>query len=102
MASRLNLHEELCSVLGSRNVYYQPPSGVKMKYPAIRYSLDKRNLTYADGVVYNSRKAYQVIVIDTDPDSELPDILETNFQAISFENNYVSDGLYHTVYVINY
>ena len=32
MDRRLKLHEELCDILGSRNVYFQPPETVKMKY----------------------------------------------------------------------
>ena len=38
MDRRLQLHEELCSVLGSRNVYFQPPETIKLTYPCIIYS----------------------------------------------------------------
>ena len=38
MGSRLELQSKLEELLGSRNVYYQPPESLKMKYPAIRYS----------------------------------------------------------------
>ena len=37
MKTRYELHEFLCEILGSRNVYFQPPESVKMKYPAIVY-----------------------------------------------------------------
>lgn len=40
MASRLNLQTFLEEILESRNVYFQPPESVKMKYPAIVYALD--------------------------------------------------------------
>ena len=33
MERRLELHEALCEVLGSRNVYFQPPDNVTMRYP---------------------------------------------------------------------
>jgi hypothetical protein len=47
MASRLELHEELCAVLGSRNVYFMTPESVKMNYDAIRYALNGKNLNPA-------------------------------------------------------
>ena len=35
--SRLELHALLVELLGSTNVYYEPPETLKMSYPAIRY-----------------------------------------------------------------
>ena len=34
---RNDLQKLLVEVLGSKNVYFQPPESVKMKYPAIVY-----------------------------------------------------------------
>ena len=36
--TREELHELLVSVLGSRNVYFQPPESIRMQYPAIVYA----------------------------------------------------------------
>ena len=47
MASRRELHEILVGILGSKNVYYEPPSSLLMKYPAIVYSLDDIDKRYA-------------------------------------------------------
>ena len=38
MASRLELQTKFENILGSRNVYFQPPASVQMRYPAIVYS----------------------------------------------------------------
>ena len=38
MASRLNLQDKLEEVLGSKQVYFQPPESLKLKYPCIVYS----------------------------------------------------------------
>lgn len=38
MASRLDLQTFLEELLESKNVYFQPPESVKMKYPAIVYA----------------------------------------------------------------
>ena len=68
MASRLNLQTELETILGSRNVYYQPPESVKMKYPAIVYSRKNIDNIFADDTVYTQNHAYELTVIDPNPD----------------------------------
>ena len=71
MEKRIELHEIFCNILETRNVYYQPPESVKMKYPAIVYSRSDINNTFADDKVYIQSNAYEVTVIDEDPDSEI-------------------------------
>lgn len=101
MANRLNLHEELCSLLGSRNVYFQPPESVKMRFPAIVYELTSRDKEHADNHMYRSMKAYTVTVIDNDPDGLIPDrILNMNYAK--FDRRFKSDGMYHDVFTIYY
>lgn len=97
MASRLKLHEELCEILGSRNVYFQPPESLKLSYPCIVYSLsnvDKRN---ASDKLYRSFNQYQVVVIDVDPDSDIHMRILNHYPMCSFERGYTSDNLNHNV-----
>lgn len=75
MASRLDLQTFLEELLKSKNVYFQPPESVKMKYPAIVYALDDIENVHADNGVYSSHRHYSVTVIDSDPDSELVGIM---------------------------
>jgi hypothetical protein len=56
MASRLALHEIRCEILDSRNVYFQPPASVKMKYPAIVYGLEDIQNRFANDGVYSSKR----------------------------------------------
>lgn len=94
MASRSELHEKLCELLGSRNVYYQPPESVKMEYDAIRYSLDDMFTLLANGKRYVSEKRYNVIVISRLPDPEVVDkILELPYSSLG--RPYVADNLNH-------
>ena len=37
---RLSLHNILVSILGTSNVYFQPPTTITLKYPCIIYKLD--------------------------------------------------------------
>lgn len=101
MASRLELHEDLCEILGSRNVYYNPPASVKMKYPAIVYSRDTINTQHADNAVYNQKTAYSVTVVDPDPDSAYIDPI-SKLPLCRFSRHYVADNLNHDTFILYY
>lgn len=96
---RLELNELLAELLGSRNVYYQPPESVRMKYPAIKYSRDDIQNTFANNNVYMQQYAYEITVIDEDPDSEIVDKI-SKLPTARFERHYTSDDLNHDVYKI--
>ena len=101
MERRLELHEKLCTLLGSRNVYFDPPESVRMRYPAIVYSRADIQNTYANNGVYQSRTRYSLTVITDDPDSEL--IKEVNSLPLcSYDRYYASDNLGHDVFTIYY
>ena len=59
MRSRLELHDILVEILGSRCVYFQPPEKVKMNYPCIVYELSKIKSTMADNKRYLNTKRYR-------------------------------------------
>ena len=99
MNDRLELHELLCQVLGSRNVYFQPPESVKMKYPAIRYSRNTIENISADNVVYKQNVFYMITVIDKDPDSEIVERV-SQIPRIAYDRHYVADNLNHDVYIL--
>lgn len=97
MASRLELQEMLEGICD--NVYFQPPSSVRMSYPAIRYELYDIDNRYADNKVYLQDRAYQLTVIDRDPDSEIVDEVSM-IDGIRFNRYYRADNLSHTVFVL--
>lgn len=99
MANRLILHEELCTILGSRNVYFQPPEGIRMQYPAIRYERgDIRNIC-AENQVYGQNDVYTLTVIDRNPDSTIVRAI-SHLPRARFDRHYVSAGLNHDVFTI--
>lgn len=99
MASRLELQEMLEKLLGSRNVYYQPPASVKMKYPAIVYSRRRIENSCADNSVYKQDASYEIVVIDENPDSELVTKVSM-LPKCSFDRHYTKDNLNHDVYTL--
>ena len=101
LAKRLELHELLCEILGSRNVYFQPPASVKMKYPAIRYSRYSVENSPADNLPYKQDRFYQLIVIDPDPDSEIVHKV-SQLPMCTYDRHYAADNLNHDVFTICY
>lgn len=101
MGSRLELQNLLESILGSRNVYYQPPESIKIKYPAIIYSRNNIDNNFADDIVYMQNHTYQIIVIDANPDSEIVDKI-SELPMCRYNRHYTSDNLNHDVFILNY
>lgn len=99
MASRLDLHEILCGVLNSRSCYFQPPSSVRMQYPAIVYSRKDVEKRSADDIAYRRLPCYELILIDKNPDSEFVDKL-LDLPYCSFDRHYESDNLNHDVFTL--
>jgi hypothetical protein len=97
MARRLDLQAILTSILGTNNVYFQPPPTIQMEYPCIVYHRDYELNNYADDIPYKQRKRYMVTVIDRDPDSGIPDKVAA-LPLCVFDRFYTADSLNHDVY----
>lgn len=94
LKNRKELHDKLITICP--NVYYQPPSNVKMTYPCIRYEVSQGQNWYADNQKYHQWMDYQIMVISRDPDSDIPrNILELPYSHM--ENHYVAENLHHSV-----
>ena len=102
MAKRLELHEELCDILNSKNAYFQPPESGKMKYPAIIYNLREYDQRRADDINYTVQAEYTLTIIDRDPDSTLPTKVLSRFKMCRFDRWYAADGLNHYVFDLFY
>ena len=107
MDKRLELHEILCGIVnitspdGDRHTYFDPPSSVKMKYPAIRYARNKIDNTYANNLAYKQKTSYELIVIDEDPDSPIVERL-MKLPYCSHDRHYKADNLNHDAFTIYY
>ena len=73
MGTRLALQSLLEALVGTDNVYFQPPSNVQMEYPCVVYQRDRASTLFAGNNPYQYVKRYQVTVISKDPDSDIPD-----------------------------
>ena len=101
MASRLSLQTMLEELLGSRNVYFQPPASVYMQYPAIVYSRRRIENVHADNTIYNQYTSYEVTVIDEEPDSEIV-VKMSKLPMCTHDRHYAADGLNHDTFTLYY
>lgn len=105
MGNRLTLHEKLCEIInitepnGDRHVYYQPPASILMKYPAIKYSRSSIDNRHASNSVYKQFDAYEIIVIDPNPDSEYVRAI-SKLPRCRFGRHYTADNLNHDTFTI--
>ena len=93
---RLDLQLILEDLLGSENVYFQPPESKELQYPCIVYQRYIGKTDFADGEPYILSQRYQVTVIDPDPDSLIPDKVAALPTAIK-NRFFVVNNLNHDV-----
>ena len=70
-----------------------------MEYPAIVYSRDDIENTSANNKPYIQSTAYNVIVIDANPDSEIVDRISKLPMCI-FDRHYAADNLNHDSFTL--
>lgn len=99
MGQRLDLHQILVDLLGTSNVYFQPPTNVQMQYPCIVYARDNAVTKFADNSPYRYTKRYQVTVVDRNPDSPIPDKVAKLPMCI-FNRFFTAGNLNHDVFNI--
>lgn len=101
MGKRITLHKKLEEILGSRNVYFQPPETVKMEYPCIVYHRQGASTEFADNKPYLISNRYRITVIDRNPDTEIPDKVALLPSCI-FDTSYSADNLNHYIFYLYY
>lgn len=98
---RVELQRMLEGMLGSRNVYFQPPTGTKLNYPCIVYRLQAANDIHADDRLYRRLKRYSLTYITKNPEDPMVDTID-DLRYCSFASFFTSDNLNHYVYDIYY
>lgn len=104
---KIPLHNLLCDVLKKAtssdivHCYYEPPASIQMVYPCIVYTLDRPINRYADNKRFKIYKSYTVTVIDTDPDSEIPEELQ-KIPYCTLNSIFSTEGLKHFVHTLYY
>lgn len=100
MGTRLELSRELKKILGSDEVYYQRPHNRMMSYPAIVYKKENIYANYADDKTYLTQTQYEIMVMDTDPDSDIAERILGHFPYARANRRYEQDSIYHDVVIV--
>lgn len=97
MVSRLKLQDLLEETIGNTNVYSNPPSS--MNYPAIKFKRTKIDIKYACNANYILKQRYLLTLITlTSSDDLITKLLELPY--CTYDSEYKSDGLYHTIFTL--
>jgi len=99
MGRRLELHELFVDILGTRQVYFQPPANVQMKYPCIVYELDSTDTQFADNKPYRIDRRYTATLMDTDPDGDVVEKL-INLPKCVLSRTFKLENLNHFAFTI--
>ncbi len=102
MASRLQLQDALEQVLGSKNVYFQPPESKKLKYPCIVYERTRKRIDSANNRNYIITDAYTLILIEDGPYGRFVNPIIEAFPMIQHDRHYVADNLNHDIFTLFY
>lgn len=94
---RTELDSILREVLGSSNVYFQPPENKKIYYPCVIYARDYSDTKRADNIAYSFMYRYQITYIDREPDSDFAEKLIRRLPMCSYDRRYTADNLNHDV-----
>lgn len=99
MYNRGKLDNQLRNIIKNGNVYFQPPESLKINYPCIIYNHLSYPTIYANNETFIRQEAYQIILIDKDPDSKFnEEILKLKF--CSFNRRMNVNNLNHYYYNI--
>lgn len=90
------IQTKLEELLGSENVYFQPPENIKIKYPAIIYKIARQNKKLANDAVYGIVPVYEMKVVDYVPDSWITAKLLEDPKC-SFVAGYCNSNLHYDV-----
>lgn len=92
---QVELQAILKAIEGVKDCYIQKSSG--MEYPCIRLVREDSAPFHADNLLYFLKKRYLVTVIDRDPGSLIPDVVE-KLPNTRFDRFYAAEGLNHFVF----
>lgn len=95
--TRVDLQHQLEDILGSRNVYFQPPSSIQLKYPCIVYNRSAMDEEHANNSYYILATRYLITVIDPNPDNLIHNKI-LSLPYTKYYRHFVVDNLNHDVY----
>ena len=102
MNRRIELQSKLEGILGTNQVYFQPPASVKILYPCFVYRIGSGDAKYANNMTYSYVNSYDVLYITKRPDLDMIDQVLRELPMCRLNNTYCSEGLNHYAFTLYY
>ena len=99
---RAELGDKLKQILGSNDVYSEPPESVKLNYPCIVYERSDGDTDFANNLPYRFQMRYRVTAISRKADNPVVGKLAMSLPSIQYDRHFVSDSLHHDVFYVYY
>lgn len=99
MAPRVELQTLLEGILGSSNVYFQPPNNISIVYPCIVYERSSIDTVFANNAPYRHTRRYKVTVIHRNPDNTIVDAIAA-LPLCTHDVFFTADNLNHDVFTL--
>lgn len=84
------------------NIYFQPPPGIKLKYPCVIYNWVGGTKEAANNKGYMYTRQWNVLYITPDVKASTPMRMLQDIATSEFNRTYYTNGLSHTVLNIYY
>lgn len=102
MNNRVELNTKLKMLIGSSNVYFQPPASVQLSYPCVIYSIGEGDAKHADGMVYSYVNSYDLLFIFKKPNVTIIEKVLSELPMCKMTRAYVADNLNHYAFRVYY
>lgn len=102
MNNRVELNTKLKMLIGSSNVYFQPPASVQLSYPCVIYSIGEGDAKHADGMVYSYVNSYDLLFIFKKPNVTIIEKVLAELPMCKMTRAYVADNLNHYAFRVYY
>ena len=96
---RIQLGILLKTLLGSENIYFQPPTNTQLRYPCFLYTLNDLPNKKANNNKYIRNLSFIVTYISKTPDLERIQQIHQS-EGFEYQRSYTTEGLNHTVFKI--
>lgn len=86
---------------GALRTYFQKPGKDGLLYPCVLYNRDRSQVVHADNIKFFLKKRWTVTVMDRNPDSDIPDLVEA-LPWSELDRTFIADGVNHWVFTLFY
>lgn len=98
-----NVRAKAIDILGDKvHVYIEPPSNVKISYPALVIFRSSGYSKFANNMTYKFNNSFSLTYIDYEPDSPNVEKLIMGFPMIRLNRHFTSDNLHHDNFILYY